>query len=114
MRGIHILWTTLAALGTIETFRLLLAAARTCRLTRAAHSRDPRYLELACHDLWTERVRLAKQLLVLAGVCLSFVPLAEPYRVESRNLVFVLIGLLLLVNSERDLWLRRQARREGA
>ena len=110
MRATHVIWLLLALPGVVETFRLLLAARRTYRAARQL-STDPRDWDIACHDLWTERVRLAKQLLCTAGVCLSFVNLPEAWRVESRNLVFVALGLLLLLNSERDLAFRRRVRR---
>lgn len=110
MRGIDLIWVLLALPGMVETFRLMLAAGETYRIARA-NSTDPRDWELACHDLWTERVRVVKQVLILAGVCLSFVNLPDAWRIESRNLAFVLLGLLLLANSERDLWFRRRVRR---
>jgi len=110
MTLLRLTWLALTLPGIVETFRLMLAARRTYRVARA-NSTDPVDWELACHVIWTEGVRLVKQLLVLVGVCLSFIEIADPWRVESRNAVFVAVSLLLLLNSERDLAFRRKLRR---
>jgi len=105
---LRLTWLGLTLPGIVETFRVLLATRRTYRVARV-NSTDPRDWELACHVIWTEGVRLVKQLLALAGVAMTYLP--EPWRVESRNAAFVAISLLLLLNSERDLAFRRKLRR---
>lgn len=108
MRALDLLWLLLTLPGLLATWLLFRERLRIYRLARR-HSLDERDWELACHDLRREGMRVGKQILLTAGVCVGLWGRVA-WVFETRSVIFVAVAMTLLAVSVYDLSYTRRAR----
>jgi hypothetical protein len=102
------------AILTCATVGTLLAALRDRRIVRDAR-RDGVDLYLVTSDIRSESFRLLKHVLILAGLAamtpwgMAFLTGRGINPIDFRNMVLIIVGVLLGMNSLADLWSRHHS-----